>query len=710
MKSFCKTKKFLSVLLLLIIVFSSNAVLVAKASSPSTEEVPSTSYSYWNSSSESFLVNQKATFKLKETISATSLGIKSFSTLTDMAVDTNGYIYLIDKDTNELIIIDNEHNHISTVNKFTYNGKDCELGKLSGVYVSKDNRIFLCDGEGGKILICDKGGKVLKIITSPEKSALPEGFVFKPTKVIIDPKNYMFVLSEGSYYGAMIYNEVDEFIGFYGANKVAGSVVDALKNLWESLTTTNAKRANSAKTLPFSFTDVCMDDKGFIYTATGATTETPEQKGVIRRLSPSGVNIMSSEEVVFGEKTLGQRATGGYISQDISGVCVDEYGFVYAYDRTIGNIYMYDEECNLLTAFGGGMGNGNQAGTYIYPCAIEIYGNNLYVCDGLSGSITVYEFTEYGKLLRSLQRKTLDGDYLETKEGWLQILKQNKNCQLAYIGLANVAIAEENYSLALEYAEQGQDKETYAKAFEKVRDNFLSEHFALLFCVVVASVLVIVALLIIKKKKAIVLIKNDELKLALSAIVHPFNAFGELKEKKKGKVLYAVIFLVLFYLSSIVKNDFSGFLFVDQGSVAFNSLVVLLRTVGAVLLWTVSNWMVAALFGGLGKVKEIFIVISYSLLPMTVVNFAYTVLSRVLTEQEASFLSLLVLLSQAYFVIVLAIGTMKIHDFSFSKFVGTSLLSIIGLLLIIFIGAMIIILAQQFVSFFSTLLYEIILR
>ena len=120
--------------------------------------------------------------------------------------------------------------------------------------------------------------------------------------------------------------------------------------------------------------------------------------------------------------------------------------------------------------------------------------------------------------------------------------------------------------------------------------------------------------------------------------------------------------------------------------------------------------MDAALFGGLGKIKEIFIVVSYSLLPMTVANIFYTVFSRVLTESEGSFLALLLLISEVYFVIILAIGTMKIHDFSFGKFVGTSLLSIIGLLLIVFIGAMIVILVQQFVSFFSTLLYEIVLR
>ena len=265
MKLFCKSKKFFSICLLLLFVLSSKVTNIVMAVSPSIEDVPSNSYSYWTSSSKNILVNQKAVFKFKETISASLLGINPFSTLADMAVDDNGYIYLIDKDNNELIIIDNKYNHVNTISNFLYNNEKCAISKLSGVYVSKENEIYICDSDGGKILICDKDGNVSKVITAPQKNSLPEGFVFKPTKVIIDPKNYMFILSEGSYYGAMVYNETDEFIGFYGANKVASTVGDVIKNFWKTLTTTNKKRANSAKTLPFSFTDISIDEKA-LYT------------------------------------------------------------------------------------------------------------------------------------------------------------------------------------------------------------------------------------------------------------------------------------------------------------------------------------------------------------------------------------------------------------------------------------------------------------
>lgn len=41
---------------------------------------------------------------------------------------------------------------------------------------------------------------------------------------------------------------------------------------------------------------------------------------------------------------------------------------------------------------------------------------------------------------------TLNGDYEESVPLWKEILKSDKNCQLANVGLAKAAIAEKDYS------------------------------------------------------------------------------------------------------------------------------------------------------------------------------------------------------------------------------------------------------------------------
>lgn len=59
MKLFCKSKKFFSICLLLLFVLSSNVTNIAMAVSPSIEDVPSNSYSYWTSSSKNIFKKNK---------------------------------------------------------------------------------------------------------------------------------------------------------------------------------------------------------------------------------------------------------------------------------------------------------------------------------------------------------------------------------------------------------------------------------------------------------------------------------------------------------------------------------------------------------------------------------------------------------------------------------------------------------------------------
>lgn len=707
-KNFKKISLICLVTILVISLFCGS--IVANATDVHSDDVPYQSYTYWyDSDSTGELVYSKAMYYVKETVTPRKLGIEAFSLITDMCIGPDGYIYLTDADAHSLTILDSKYNFVKKISEFTYGGKKITLTKVSGVYVHNNGDIYLCDSDAGMILVTDKNGNISKIIESPDKENLPEQFTYRPLKVAVDADGYTYVLSDGSYYGALLFAPEGSFIGFYGANSVKGGIIHALSNIWNRLTMTNEKRANSIKSLPFVFTDLCIDNGGFVYTATGRT-EHGLQKGAIRRLSPGGINILGSEDVVFGETEMGRTSAGTALAQDFSGLTVDDDGFIFTYDRTLGNIYMYDNECTLITAFGGGVGLGKQDGTFQVPCAIDFYGEDIYVCDTATQKITIFAPTQYGKLVRSLQQKTLEGTYSETIQGWKEVIAQDKNCQIAYKGLSKAALLEKDYETALEYARIGDDRDTYAQAWEYMRGVWLNKNFVFIFCGALILAAAVVVLLVYKKKNQIVLIKNREVKLSLETMLHPVNTFNEIKEKKRGNVIICLVILTLFYISEIARNDLSGFLFAPSGSSAFNSLVILARSVGAVVIWTASNWLVSTLFGGLGKIKNIFIVTCYSITPLIVANVVYTVLSNFLIPSEAAFMSLMITIAQLFMIFILSIGTMIIHDFSFGKFVLTALLSILGLLIIVFMIAATIILVQQIGSFFATLFFEIIFR
>lgn len=690
-----------------LITFILSATLVVSAAGYESDTAYN-SYTYWQDSYVNKPVPTKAAFSVDTVVDAGTLGLTGFTEIADMSVGPDGSIYLVDTTEAKVTVISSEYKLSHQITSFNNNGEVLKLKKPRGIFVSPENVMYICDTDNARIIVSDTQGNVSDIITVPDSSLMPDDFTFRPIRVTVDQSGYTYVLSDGCYYGAILYNPDGKFIGFYGANEAEASFLSALANLWENLTMTSEKYDYSVKSLPYQLVDLYVDNEGFVYTATGSTTNN-NRVNAIRRLSPIGTNILKGEKP-FGEDQITRNSLGRTVKPDISGVCVDNQGFLYCYDSSLGNIYMYDNSCNFVSAFGGGVGNGTQAGTFKKPCGIDYYNDRLYVCDQLKQSVTIFKFTEYGQLLRTAQQYSNDGDYDKAEELWENILAQDKNCQLAYIGLGRAAFNRADYEAAIEYSKKGLDRDTYGRAYEQLRGDLLSKNFGFIF---VGCVLLVAALwvgLVYKKKKGIVFIKNYDLRLALTVPIHPANNFGEIREKKKGSVIYATIILVVYYISEILKNDFYGFTFSSTDATAFNSIVVLIRSLGAVLIWTVVNWAVCTLFNGLGKIKEIYIVTCYSLIVLIISNVVTTVLSNFLLESEASFLSIIGTVAVIYTVLLLAIGLMKIHDYTFGKFVGTSILSIFGLLLVVFLIAVTIIMVQQIFTFVGTVFLEVAFR
>jgi hypothetical protein len=139
-------------------------------------------------------------------------------------------------------------------------------------------------------------------------------------------------------------------------------------------------------------------------------------------------------------------------------------------------------------------------------------------------------------------------------------------------------------------------------------------------------------------------------------------------------------------------------------------VLVLLQTVGFILLWTLTNWAIATLLGGIGKPREIFIVITYSIQPLIVGNIIYTVFSYGLNLSEGKFLSVFATAMVLFSVFMVIIGSIKIHDISFGSFLWISFLTFIGMLIVILLFALVVILVQQTGGFIGTMINELFFR
>lgn len=681
--------------------------LVAGTAVTASAEIPFESYTKWTDvGSERKEVYNRPMYEPQRTVDAAALGVAKFTKLNNICTDKDGNIYILDS-TSRIVITDKSFKLIREIGAI--NEKET-YDEASSLYVHSDGTLYICDTEQHRVLHITSKGALIEIITLPDSPLIPDGFDFRPTSMVVDSYGYMYILSDGSYYGALLYAPDKSFLGFYGANTVSASIGSVFTNIKNRIMPNNVKKGNTAQQLPYCFVDINIDSDGFIYTCNGFTSKW-QRNGQIRKLSPgSGSNILKSASVNFVEDGINSSYSGGAVSkQDIIEIAVDSRGFIYGLESAYGRIYMYDGECRTLTAFGGGMGVGTQTGTFVTVSGIALIddGNSVLVCDSTTNYITVFGITDYGAKAKDLLYLANNGNYDEAKEGFTELLKQDENFQPAYSALARAYLNEGDYKTAMEYSKIGYDRETYALAYEYQRKDFINNNFTLIFAGIVVLIAGAVTFIVISMKKKLVLIKNKELSLMFGSMLHPANIFTDIKEKGLGSVPLCLVTLVIYYITTVLQTLKGGFLFSNYDPASFNSILVLVRSIGLVVLWIVANWLVCTLLGGKGKLKEITVITCYSLWPIIIEKLIRLVLTNVLLPAEAGFLNIFDSIALIYFFIMLVIGMLKIHDFSMGRFIGTSVLTVVGMAAIVFLFIMVFMLIQQFNGFVVTIVTEL---
>ena len=718
------TKSFiLRALVCLLAVLMLVPVISISAVSEKTDEIGYDTYTYWYNYTGKTrkAVYSKPMYEVSKVFTKSDLGCTEDSVIEDVHTAKNGLTYVLDGGASCVIILD-ENYEIRNRFNFVVDEEDnyYYFTKAKGIFVDNDGNIYIADTVYKRVIKCDDQGNLIRFYTLPDSHLIPSGFNYKPIKVTVDHNGYVYILSDGSYYGAILYSPEDEFLGFYGANDVAATISQALKTLWNKLFTNNAKRGGMVSSLPYTFTDLWVDDLGFVYTATGTTSQA-NQKAQIKRLNPGGSNILASETINFADEGLSSTQLSGSRYQDLMGVAVDSQGFIHAIDATYGRVFIYDDNCKMLSAFGGGVRSGEQDGTFRIPSAIgyNLNTEDIIVSDSFVNTLTIFKITDYGRLVKSAQAKTIVGDYEEAFDEWTDALELDRNCQFAYTGLARAyyvmgqnatdkATANEYFNKSMDLAKQGYDRETYSLAYGSVRAELVSKYFTLIMLVVVAIIGVAIFALVYSTKHKVRLIKNEKVHNAVSVLLHPFDSFANLKEKNLASVPICLAIIVLYYVFTVLKDTAGGFAFVYFDPSSYNALLILGKTAGIVILWTVANWGVCTLLGGKGKMKEIFSVISYSLIPLLFGSIIFVVASNLLVPDEATFLGVLTTICTIYSYLIIMIGSICVHDYSFGKFLWTTILTLFGCAIVIFLLIMVIVLMQQTWGFFVTLYSEIL--
>ena len=175
-------------------------------------------------------------------------------------------------------------------------------------------------------------------------------------------------------------------------------------------------------------------------------------------------------------------------------------------------------------------------------------------------------------------------------------------------------------------------------------------------------------------------------------------------------MLVATILLLLYYIARVLNDIYSGFSFNIFDPSNYNSIETLLGSIGIVVLWVIVNWGVCVLAQGKGKLKEIYIVTCYALIPEIVSLILNVVFSNILVPEEGAIITVISVVCHIITAIVLCIGIMTVHEYDFFRFLGTSILTVLGMFLVVFIIFMVFILFQELFGFVGSVFTELVYR
>ena len=203
---------------------------------------------------------------------------------------------------------------------------------------------------------------------------------------------------------------------------------------------------------------------------------------------------------------------------------------------------------------------------------------------------------------------------------------------------------------------------------------------------------------------------KEKTRFAFYTLSHPIDGFYDIRHFGKGSLALAMLFLFLGSVSYSLNRQYANFIVNDANPLTLNSLIDLLSIFSIFFLFCIGNWSITTLMEGEGRFSDIVVSTAYAIMPVILIFLPATLFSHFIAADEEAFYYMMIGLAVGWMLLLLFLGNMTVHNYSFSKALATIVLTIIAMLIILFLLMLLFSLMQQIYSFFSSLYTEIIFR
>ena len=206
------------------------------------------------------------------------------------------------------------------------------------------------------------------------------------------------------------------------------------------------------------------------------------------------------------------------------------------------------------------------------------------------------------------------------------------------------------------------------------------------------------------------LLTKDKLQYWGHSLLHPFDGFFEIRFRNQGSLLIATLLLVAFGILRCLSFQYTGFVMNLNNIEEMDALSIFISTISVVVLASVANWTITTLFNGKGKLKDIYIVICYSLTVLIIGELIVTFASNFVTTEEVMILTSIRMLCYVYFAFLLFAGLGTVHEYSFAGNLLSMVMTVVAAAVILFIGVLLFTMLERMFSFVTSVAEELMRR
>lgn len=200
------------------------------------------------------------------------------------------------------------------------------------------------------------------------------------------------------------------------------------------------------------------------------------------------------------------------------------------------------------------------------------------------------------------------------------------------------------------------------------------------------------------------------LRMMHQVLVHPYDFYYDIQEPGRLRWHQAILIVLLTFAAKMLSILVTGYPFQTREPHEISTLHELVWIVAPWLTWCISNWGVSTILDGEGKFKEVFVGSAFALVPYMLFIVPVTLLTDVLSLDEASTYRMLTKLLVLWVAWLFLVKVRILHDFEPGKVVFITLVSVAGVAVIWFVGILLFGISNQFVTFLIGLIKEMKLR